>query len=454
MINTEQKGNTVPLYWLLILAVPVAMGAYIEKCSGTAMPYTIKKFSSNPMIIASLGSINIAFNILLAPWIAYRSDNCWSFLGRRKTFIITGLGMMAFSMILIPLADNLILLTVLIIFYQMSFDAGFTGPWKPLYFDIVPHGSRGKGMVINRYLSIAARLVFMFFLIGKFSVKSDGTKAVKSLSKKLPMDLTGEDVIYFGGAVLAVISIIILVLFVRERPAEKKNSSEGRSFIKAISCVFSSRQSRLMCLLVFSSVLMKTKLLTLRPLLITEQFGYSMQQMGNFHTVSMLINIVVILPIAAMLIDKIDKFKIYIAVIILSTIQPGAFWIYVKIFAVGGIPSPGIIIGFNIADAIFDQIGLLAIWPLLYDMIQPSMRGIMTSGFLIASGLAGFINANGIGVWVNYYSKIFCQDGNYDYMSGYLYVFTVGVIGCLMAVYFGLNYCRIKDSRFHHPQYP
>ena len=72
-IRTQDDGR-VPWAWALAMSLPVGMSAFVEKCSGTAMTFTLKKFISDPSFIVFLGSMNIAFGVLVAPWVAWRSD--------------------------------------------------------------------------------------------------------------------------------------------------------------------------------------------------------------------------------------------------------------------------------------------------------------------------------------------------------------------------------------------
>jgi hypothetical protein len=234
------------------------------------------------------------------------------------------------------------------------------------------------------------------------------------------------------------VSLVIILVFVREtKPAGETRPRIG--LLAYLRQMFLVRRNRLLCLLVVSSVLMSTRLMNLRPLLITEQFGYSKQMFGNMHGTTMLINTTLVLPVLIVVIDRIDKLKLFAGGILLSTLHPLVFWTYVKFFAPGHIPTAPAIVAFNVADSIFDRTALLALWPFLFDIVNPAQKGFMNSGFLIVAGCAKFLNTNLMGLWVHVVHILSGRPKQVDYMSCYIYIFIVGVIACLGTMLFVKN---------------
>jgi len=428
----------IPFYWLLVLSIPVASMAFIDKCSGTALAFTMKKIISDPSLIVFLGSINKIFGVFVAPLAAYYSDVYLRRTGR-KPFVIIGMLLLAVSLVIVPTADTLWAFIAVLIIYQFSVDFGYTGPWNPLYFDIVPKPQRGRAMVVNRYASVAAHLVFMYFLIGRFDNKIYMNIPKKFFMSEFAMGLSGEQVIYYTGAAAVFISALIVMFLIRENRTEGSGVKiEKGYFGNMLSLVLFDRRNRMLCLLVITSVLMSARLELLRPLLITEQFGYSKQVMGSINVYTMFFNLLLVLPVVMYFIDKVDYFKVYAVCILLSTLHPLVYWLYVRFFAVGGIPSVAVITGFNIADSIFDRTAIIALWPLVFNMCDQRHKGLVNSGFLIVSGVVAFVSANLMGLWVKYYSNLF-SNGTCDYMSAYLYVFMVGIVACCGLWYFAKN---------------
>lgn len=428
----EAKKGRVSWGFILLLCIPVAVFAYIEKCSGTALTFTLKKYTSDPALIAFIGSINKLFGVLIAPWVAYKSD----FLGRGG-FIIIGFASAAIFLFLLPNCSSLIMVIGVVVLLQASVDLGYTGPWKPLFFDAVPTVQRGRAMVLGRYLSIAVRFVFMFFLIGQFDSKlTGGGVPVKILKKNVFASLTGEQVIYYLGALGVVVSLVIVFfLFRNDEQPSVRQENQRVTFAGYFRFIFASKRAMLACLLVICYTLMSTRLMTLGPLLITEQFGYSKQIMGNINASTMLTTAIFILPLIMVIIDRIDRFKLFFVCLCLSTLHPILYWVYVKFACPLQIPSELAIIIFNVADSVFDKTAFLVLWPIVFDFTDPKRKGLTNSAVLIAAGLTSFLNINIMGAVVKLYSVCFATNGTYDYMSTYLYIFFAGLIaiaGCIV----------------------
>lgn len=458
MIRT--RSNLIPWPWVFWMALPVGVFAFVEKCSGTAMVFTVRKFVADPALISLLGSINVAFNFLVAPVAAWKSDRLRTRWGRRKPFIVAGLLLLAPALIVLPLARSLWTLVPAILVYQFAVDFGFTGPWNPLYYEIVPTPQRGRAVAINRLLSVGARLSFNFLLIGRFD-EINALKLDKGFLGRGALRLSGEQLIYWLAAALVLGAALMVIFGVREEPPEPAGAEgpeqlrkpslgsvwPGQAFFQT---VFATSRARLLCLLVLASAAAQVGLGQLQPLLITEQFGYSKQDLGNLHGFIMLLEIGLMLPLLAWLLDHADRFKLFQAALWLAALQPLAYWLYVKLAAPGQIPPPAAVIGFTAAGALARTATLLSLEPMLFDLTPPALLGTFNSGFLIARGLATVLLMNGVGWWVKAYSSQFCPPLKFDYMSGYLYLSGCGLLGCFLAWHAGTHLrpsCRANCSR-------
>ena len=434
----------IPWAWVLWMSLPVGVFAFVEKCSGTALIFTMRKFIADPALISLLGSVNIAFNFLVAPLVAWKSDRLRTRWGRRKPFIVAGLVLLIPSLVVLPLAPNLWTLIPAILLYQFAVDFGFTGPWSPLYYEIVPPPQRGRAVAVNRLMSVIARLFFNFLLIGRFD-EVNAVKLTPGFGGLKALNLTGEQLIYFLAAALVLASVLFVILFVRETPPAPDEDETvqprplaafwpGRAFFQS---VFGTVRARLLCLLVLASVAAQVGLGQLQPLLITEQFGYTKRAMGNMHGTIILLEIGLVLPLMAWLLDRMDRFRLFQAGLWLAALQPLAYWLYVKFAAPQQIPPVPAVIGFTAVGALARTATLLSLEPLLFALTPPKLLGTFNSGFLIARGLATVLLMNGVGLWVKCYSGYFCAPLKFDYMSGYLYLFACGLAGCLLALYVG-----------------
>lgn len=433
----DRLHGRVSWLWIAALTVPAGMSAFVEKCSGTALVFTLRKFLQDPQAIAGLTSLNILFGLLAAPVVAWYSDRIDPRLGKRKIFMIPGLSLVGLCLVLLPNLTHVWLVVLVVVVYQFSMDVGFTGVWRPLYVDQVPDKQRGRGMVMNRYMAITMRMVFMLGLIGQFD-KQFGAgpikgKARQGLNHVQALGLSGEQMIYYAGAGMVFLTVVFLLCCVREPHNNELRIGRSRFCWRTyFASIFGEPQLRPLYWLVFASTLMSLKLGPFHVLLITEQFGFSKQMMGNIHTVSMVLNMVLILPVGALLVDRINRWRLFWICVIGSTLQPVTFWWVVHTSWGTSHISPGLVIGFHIIDAAFDHLGLIVLWPLLFERVSAKKRGTAQAGFLIVSGAISFIMMNLMGFWVKYWPTSSMAEGAYNYMSGYVLVFIVGVAACVV----------------------
>ncbi|MFA5203551.1 MAG: MFS transporter [Lentisphaeria bacterium] len=417
--------------WVVLMALPVGVFAFVDKVSGTAMTFTLRKFIADPALISLLGSLNIAGNFLVAPLVAWKSDR-WRGGWRRKPFIIIGLSLLVPALIAMPLAPNIWVLGATILLYQFAVDFGFTGPWKPLYYEVVPSGQRGRAAVVNRLASVTARLGFNFVLIGQFDDRHT-MKLNHALLGHNVLALTGEQVVYFLAAALVAAVLLFVVFWVKEEPVAAPALQAPVTACGFFNDVFRPAASWRLYLLVFAGAAAAVGLAQLQPLLITEQFGYTKRALGNLHGVIILLEIGLVLPVMAWLSDRIDRLTLFRVGMVLATVQPLAYWCFVRFVAVNQIPSVTAIIAFSAFGALARTAAALSLDPLLFDLAPRNRLGALNSGFLIVRGLTTVLLMNGVGLWVKYAPQRPGPAGGYDYLSGYLYVFLCGLLGCAAA---------------------
>ena len=82
--------------------------------------------------------------------------------------------------------------------------------------------------------------------------------------------------------------------------------------------------------LVFCSVSLSASLGQLAPLLVTEQFGYSKKVFADLQTWQLLTIVFGALPIAGWLADRVDRFRVFQAGLILSTAHSLIFWAWLE----------------------------------------------------------------------------------------------------------------------------
>ena len=227
--------------------------------------------------------------------------------------------------------------------------------------------------------------------------------------------------------------------------------------------LFGQRQWRMIYLLIFCVACMTAGLSSLGVLLTTKQFGYRMKDLGMMSTITTILDLIIILPVAAFIVDRFNRFKIFQWGLLLSTLHPISYWLFVKFFAPNHIPTIPWIIAFGMFNAVVDGTATIALEPLIYDLIPRKMMGTVNSGFLLIRHFLGIGITYGVGFWVSgftwtfgdVYSPVTPSHRCPDYMSGFLYVFALGVAGCVVCWYFGrelkagriVQYGKIEDEQ-------
>jgi len=440
----ETRKSRVSWWAIALLTTTTGVQTIVEATSLAPLTFTLKKFVDDPALIAFLGSINLAFSFLVAPFASWKSDRIWTRFGRRKPFLVVGWAVLAIALLACPLAPNVWILVAVIIVWQFSTDVGYGAVWSPLLFEVVPKAQRGRAVVIKKVMSMLGLIFFNYVLLSQFD-------AIYAL--RIPfggaLTLTGEQVIYFAAALLVSLAVANIAFNVRENEPPGHSPKEAFRPLAFLREVFASRQWIMIYLLLFCSVSLTAGLGQLAPLLITEQFGYSKKMLGQIQTLQLLLNLAVALPIAGLIADRFDRFRIFQVGLFFTTFHALAYWGWVKLGTPGGIPAPAVIIAFGLAHSIVDSIAVLAIEPYFYDLTPANKMGTMNSGFLIVSNVLKMVLMTGVGLWVKLYSSIFSAPGAYDYMSGYLFIFLISVGGCVVSIFFARERSagRIQEAK-------
>jgi MFS family permease len=427
MITTGKKE--IPWSWVILLTFTSGAAALVETVSSSALTFTIRKFTGDPALITFIGSINLAFNFLVAPYASWKSDHMWNRWGRRRPFMLVGFAMLVPALIAAPFAPNLWTLVAVILIYQFALDLGYTGPWSPLLYSVVPVQQRGRMVVIKHVFSVGMGVFYNWVLIGQFD-------AIYRLKLGGGLAITGEQIIYFTTALVvlaAFVNLLINVNELRPDPVLKPERFNLRGYLRD---VFGERQFIMIYLLLFATVALYAGLGQLAPLLITEQFSYTKALMGKVRVASILVDLCVAMPVAAYLADRFDRFRTFQIGMILSTLHPIAYWLYVKFVADHQIPTPAALIVVGSTATLFHVVASVCLEPYFFDLVPRNKMGALNSGSLIVRGLMTMFVMNGVGLWVKYYTRLFADSGKIDYMSGYLYIFLMGLAGCAVTFYF------------------
>lgn len=430
MFIIETQHRRIPWRWVLLLTL-ISQSRILVMFAAGSMTFTMRKFIESPMIINSVSSLDVLFNLLVAAPCLYYSDRIWTRFGRRLPFVLASFVILGVVLLLLPFAGSAVPMALLVVLYLIFWDVGST--YDTLVMEIIPPDQRGRAAAINAWFFNATIMLSAIVISGRFDdvVHSAG------------FTISGEQLIYWWGATCLVFCTLVLAFFVRERrPTTPPPPDHGGGLKGAMTNIFAERTLWPVYLLVFSTVLMQTGLGAIDPLLMTEQWGYSKQDMGTNIFVGGMINLVLVIPLVGILTDKMDRLKMFTIGVVGTVLVQIAYYVFVQFVLPDRRPSITQMIIFGQALSMIGQFSTIAMQPLIFEYIPRDKMGTAQAGLNFVRSITRLLTLNGIGLWVTWYSKFFLPAGTYDYFSGYLFMILMNGIGCAFLVWFALQVRR------------
>jgi len=420
VVTTQQKQ--VRWTWVLFIAMPIFANALVEASHGSALPFTARKFTSSATVITFLSSLNVLFLFVVSPFVAWKSDRIWTRFGRRKPFLIAGWSGLAISLLFVPLMPNLWLLGLSVLLYTFFLDMSFGGTYNVLTNEVVPPHQRGRLCAMMMIIANCGWLLFSSTLIKQYEREYQ-----VAVGGQFLLQFRGEHVIFWTASLGIVVVMLLVGRFLRETPVMPPAVTQSFSFRCFFRDTFGQRQYLMIYLLVLVQVAMNAGMAALGPLMIREQFGYSMTALGNIASVTIVVKIVV-LSIAGYFADRANRLNMLAFSMSLSTLHPLLYWLFIHFASPGGVPPVGAIIGFDIFGMVVDVTGGVAMAPLFFDFIPRNRMGTVFAGTIFVRGFVRLIIINALGMSVDLYSWMFSLTRR-DYSFGLLYVTAINVIG-------------------------
>ena len=290
MIRTGQ--DRISWWTVVLMGLPAGVAIFVQMCSHNALTFTMRKFIADPALIVFLGSSNLLFNFIVAPWAAWKSDRIWTPWGRRVPMIAVGWTILAVALVATPFAPNIWVLAIVILAYQFGMDMGYTGPWNPLFYETVPAEQRGRALAVQRFVKMLFRGFFFLVLLGQFDTPCN-VKVQRGLHGGL--SLSGEKLVYFTAAAMVALCVVGLLFLVRETPpvvdgdALASRQTARRTFhaqppARIPSRVLHRKKWARRCRSLLLPGGRDDPPGPTPSLLITEQFGYTKKVMGQMLT--------------------------------------------------------------------------------------------------------------------------------------------------------------------------
>ena len=137
------------LFWTLGLG---AFGlAFSITTISVALPPLLHTFTESGTLIGLAIGAEGFFALTLSPIVGPWSDSFHTPLGRRRPFMLVGLGPMAFCLLLIPFMPNLWTTVMLVLAFYFAYYL-YEPPYRGLYPDVLPSSAYGRAQGVQHVL--------------------------------------------------------------------------------------------------------------------------------------------------------------------------------------------------------------------------------------------------------------------------------------------------------------
>lgn len=384
MLITRKKQ--VPLHWVFYAQLPFVMAIAANYVTKAPFVYAMKKFIDNPAAITFLLSIEVFVTVLGAPLASWLSDRVWTKYGRRKPFIIISNIPQAISVFVMPFAPNLMTLIAMRWMYGIFADIG--APNQALTMEVVPSRQRGMGAGFFNMQLQFVNLVFFGVALGRFD-DIYFTGPFMNL-----FDVPGETLIFFAGGIMLLAICFFTWFGMHEvKPPTRMTLNEGRHpeegviryFFRSFFGDIFHKSLLPLYLLLTVSALVGVKLGFLGPLLYTDQWGYSLQQMGRNFAIGAVMGIFISV-LAGYVADRTSKMKVYSAALVAGLLSQIGWTIFV---ALQPDQRPGLneILFFGMFDHVFGLIAASASYPLILEYVERNRLGTAGAGMNVCQSI-------------------------------------------------------------------
>jgi MFS family permease len=410
MIITRKKK--IPGHWLFYVQLPLVLSIYGNFVINAPFLFMMKRFIDNPAAIMGLISIEFYVTWLGGPFISWLSDRIWTRFGRRKFFFVIADAGKGFILLFMPFAPNLWVLIVLRWIYGAVGDFG--SMTQALIYETVPSKQRGKASGIFSSCMQFGNLVFFFLLIGRF----DDLYFMGPF--RFLTEINGGAIMFWLAAILLMGIAMFEGLGFKEikppnlrllRDERNPNESLVKHFTKSFLKDVLAKDFLPLYLFMFVNVMFGVGLGVFQPLLFTEQWGYSLQDLGNTIAIGVATTVTFSL-ISGWFADRYGKMKTFLIATILSFVVNIFYTAYV-FFQPDYRPSlTEIVIIGNVAAAIGMVKGVVT-FPLMMEYVKRSRMGAANAGMGLFGSLIRNLITLFVGVWLLGWSIWFFPQAGY-----------------------------------------
>ncbi len=242
-----------------------------EAVSNNVLPLTIRTFTEEAWLIGIILAINPAFGFIAQPLVGVLGDRIWTPIGRRAFFIVISAPIVALCLILVPTAQVIWHLVMLVVVYQFFQDI-IWGSDHPLIADLVPPWQRT--FVVGLIACVSQLSTFLFLRVG------------------LPhLSVTW---LYYVAAIAQVVLVAAAALLLKER---RNVSTRPKLTVRRyLTDVLGDRYLRLFALLSFLQMLFTNVVSGFVVLFVVQNLAASRGEFGEIWSLQSMIVLVTAIP--------------------------------------------------------------------------------------------------------------------------------------------------------------
>jgi MFS family permease len=150
---TQELATLPPVQRRLLWALGLgAFGlAFSITTISVALPPLLRTFTASGSLIGLVIGVEGFFALTLSPVVGPWSDAFHTPLGRRRPFMLVGIGPMAFCLLLLPFMPNFWTTTLLVLAFYFAYYL-YEPPYRGLYPDVLPPSAYGRGQSVQHVL--------------------------------------------------------------------------------------------------------------------------------------------------------------------------------------------------------------------------------------------------------------------------------------------------------------
>ena len=300
------------LGWMSIWALNFAWfcEVYNTLLHGVGIAFLARQLTADPRIVVMASTVGLLFSGSVGPFINYLCDRIQTPLGRRRPFVVIAYLFSAVGLLVIPVMDSITTLIIAVAVHACIH--AFASPLEPLSMELVPQSQQGRSQAIRNVFIQCS--VFFFFQISL--TQFDQTYPGSNDWFAPAGGVTGVHLAFWLGSGLLFLTALYYAFCTRETlPANFPAPAAQPRWWKLLKTfpkdVFADSRWWPVYGLYMAPGLTGGVWGNLRPLMVVEQFGYSMTEMARIGLPVSLAGLIVIAPLVGYCADRNVRYRLW-----------------------------------------------------------------------------------------------------------------------------------------------